>query len=442
MYDNSKTNLVYETEEYDFPKFKNNVPESIELLINDGIKDYIAFIMKQEDKSYILSCDIGNINESDISLIIKSIDGDNNIYKNYSIISQFFNFNELYDLEESEINVNNNTKIKFILNNSDIPFISLEIINKPLESNIFLRLKNRELRNQDRYLFALSEAFMGSQRVIDNYILEFVQDNNTVKLSGSYTLKEGAGTQIIFYNPIVENYFNIKSEPTNTTGIISSNGKEIKYTMAKGNKNDADVYLLFLNYQDESVLSAGDTITFNLTPDKNYILDKVLKPVENVQELGEGLVLRYMIPPYYVQYPDTNGNFNPNEEPSNWYSKMYGVTTTWQIMFNTESVYFRTEGDLANAGRSNGLQGDAGRNATGKLGATINGDNSVGIHRYYQQGGTTLAPGSYAGWVYVDSNLSRAYTTANEFRTRNRLIRVYKLLSINGVSVEEILQGA
>ena len=461
LYDNSKTNLVCETEEYDFPRFKYTIPESIKLLINDSIKDYNAFITKQEDGSYILSCNIENSNESDISLIIKSIDEDNNIYKNYSIISQFFNFNELYDLEESEINAYNNTKIKFVFNYSDMPFISLEIINKPLDNNLILRLKNRGLRNQDRYLFGLSEEFLGSQSVIDNYVLEFVQDNDAVKLSGSYTLKEGAGAQIIFCNSIIENYFYINSEFKNTTGIISSNGKPIKYTIAKGDKYGLDMYLLLLKYQDDNLVNVGDTITFNLTPDKNSILDKVSKPVENVQELGESLSIsnkelilnindinnRLMIPPYYVQYTDSNGNFDSNEEPSNWYKKMYGVSTTWQIMFNSDSIFFRTEGSYANEGRFNGVQNDAIRNMTGYIDDIIRGDNGgtngvLGLSNRIN--GDVVYSDQYGAFsrVKLDFDASRAVPVGSEIRTKNRLIRIYKLLTINGKTVNEILQGA
>ncbi|MEI0530588.1 phage tail protein [Brachyspira pilosicoli] len=445
LYDNSKTNLVYKTEEYDFPRFKYNIPENIELLLNDGTNNYIAAITKQEDGSYILSCNIENTNKNDINLIIKSIDGDSNIYKNYSIINQFFNFNELYDLEEIEININ--TKIKFVFNSSNI---LLQIINVPLESNIFLRLKNRELRNQDKYLFGLSEAFMGSQTIIDNYILEFVQDNNTVKLSGSYTLKEGAGAQIIFYNPIVENYFNIKTEFSDTTGIISSSGKLIKYTISKANKDDMDVYLLFLQYEDDDIISAGEKITFNLTPDKNFILNKALKPVENVQELGESLALRYMIAPYYVQYPDVNGNFNNNEEPSVWFKKMYNVATTWQIIFNDKSAFFRTEGSKSGVARINGLQPYGMPNLSGAISsknpyspvaAFIGASGVFSLQENYEYyiDGRSLTGG---GYFYINMNTNKQikeYT--NDLVVDNYQKRIYKLLSINGQKVSDIIEG-
>ena len=162
----------------------------------------------------------------------------------------------------------------------------------------------------------------------------------------------------------------------------------------------------------------------------------------NVQTALDILNSHYMINPYYVQYPDTNGNFNNNEEPSVWFKKMYNVTTTWQIMFNTESVYFRTEGDLSNVSRSNGIQGDAGRNATGTIGLygaiayeNQNGSLFVASPTSSQTGSSTGLQG-YNGVVL---DLAKQWNTANEFRVRNRLIRIYKLLTINGKKVSDII---
>ena len=174
---------------------------------------------------------------------------------------------------------------------------------------------------------------------------------------------------------------------------------------------------------------------------------------DNVQTALDILNSRYMIPPYYTQYPLENGNFDANEEPSNWYKKMYNVNTTWQIMFNTESVYFRTEGDLSSVDRVNGIQGDAIRNIVGysedisPLASTASQTPFSGA-LYFDRYRTNT---NYRGqnvpnmpWGYIELRIdaSRVVPVASENRVRNRLIRVYKLLSINGVSVEKILQGA
>ena len=40
----------------------------------------------------------------------------------------------------------------------------------------------------------------------------------------------------------------------------------------------------------------------------------------------------------------------------------------------------------------------------------------------------------------ITMDLSHAYATANEFRVKNRLMRIYKLLTINDKSVNEIME--
>ena len=169
---------------------------------------------------------------------------------------------------------------------------------------------------------------------------------------------------------------------------------------------------------------------------------------DNVQTALDILNSRYMIPPYYTQYPLADGTFDSNKEPSNWYKKMYNVTTAWQIMFNSDSIFFRTEGGLSNAGRANGIQGDAIRNIVGGVSGNIGWDAS-GFSKFPNpsdpQGACLLWGAAGSGYVLRDLGLNLEYMNypiADEIRTKNRLIRVYKLLSINGVSVEEILQGA
>ncbi|SUW04285.1 hypothetical protein [Brachyspira pilosicoli] len=93
-----------------------------------------------------------------------------------------------------------------------------------------------------------------------------------------------------------------------------------------------------------------------------------------------------------------------------------------------------TFGSLSENGRSNGIQGDAGRNATGSLGLR----NNTGITDNVTSGiiyqGSQFANGipqdyNFTRGSKIEIDLSRAYTTANEFRVRNRLIRIYKRIS-------------
>ena len=162
----------------------------------------------------------------------------------------------------------------------------------------------------------------------------------------------------------------------------------------------------------------------------------------NVQTALDILNNHYMIPPYYIQYALADGTFDSNEEPSNWFSKMYNVTTTWQILFNTESVSFRTEGNLASVGRVNGIQGDAGRNISGSITGNI-ADNVAAFGDFridkYNLIYNAIGTGN-SGIRSSNFTLQPNYTIANEFRIKNRLIRIYKLLTINGKNVSDIIE--
>ena len=145
-----------------------------------------------------------------------------------------------------------------------------------------------------------------------------------------------------------------------------------------------------------------------------------------------------MIPPQFIQVSEADGTFDDNKSPATWYKNKYGVTTVWSLVYNGDSITLRTEGDLANAGRSNGLQNDAGRNAGGGFYVIYAKGNNFGV--FYDGGnvgnGSFLAEYNlYWQTGSINLDLSRAYTTANEFRMRNRLMRIYILQSIEGISV-------
>lgn len=147
------------------------------------------------------------------------------------------------------------------------------------------------------------------------------------------------------------------------------------------------------------------------------------------------------IPAYYYQMSLNNGSFDSNEAPSVWYEKLYGIKTTWQLIYNTEAIYPRTEGN--NEGRSNGFQGDGGRNATGNFRSDLVGCLSSGIGIFYglentNRYNTGLGQGT-AQFREMNINLSRQIPIKSEYTVRNRLWRIYKLLKINGVDINKIL---
>ncbi|WP_440148648.1 phage tail protein [Brachyspira intermedia] len=302
-YDNSKINLKYLIG-YDYPKFKTPIPNSMSVMFSS----FTGNIIKSENENYLLSMNLNNIYFSrNVSgaLTLTEINGKTNFYEMYSILSQFFDLTSQEQIiaESGEINIEGvETAPSFLISfYSDPPsnkmFIQFYIYaNSEIEDgnyNVTLNIKNRLLRQEDRNIFAFSDPFMGTQNIMDNYIFNLSQNNNSVKLTGSYTLKQGAGLTIGFYSSIIENYFNVSSsgEWTNTTGITSSSKKSLKFSLYKNNNvgNVRPLYLLFLMHQDETDLQVGEKITFNLTPNKNSTLNSIYQNVTNVQELGEAL---------------------------------------------------------------------------------------------------------------------------------------------------------
>ena len=310
-YDNSNTNLE-KLLGYDFPKYKKTIPNTVSIVLSNGNNNYNASIVKQSDGSYRLKCNISNFNISGgyFSLSIKNVNNLSNIYQRLSFLSQFFNIQTIYttidslnyiNLEASECVISSlNFSLKFALIYSDYNK-SLDLIIKIDSSiqsgsyNITLNIKNRVLKPEDRNIFAYSDPFMGTQDIMDNYILSLSQNNSSIKLTGSYTLKQGAGLIIGFYSPIIENYFNVSNTTVsfqNTSGITSSSGKAIKFGFYKNSSagTDKPLYLLFLMYQDDTDLQVGEKITFNLAPSKNSTLNPIYQNVTNVQQAIETIV--------------------------------------------------------------------------------------------------------------------------------------------------------
>lgn len=459
-YDNSNTNLEYITD-YDFPKFKLEIPDTININLNT----FQGTITKQTNNEYILSCQLNSYSvDENIIIPINNIEDDSNIFKMYSILAQFFDFNSytnisqektiVYDLAPDECSISNisgDLICCFMLTGEDKLILTIgKKDNTPIPSgiyNISLRIKNKVLKKNDQYLFLISSSKTSL------CTLKLEQDNNKIKLTGNMSSFIDTQSQVdgeYFYSEVIENYFNLigtimPEDLISTEGITSSNGKPVKFGVAKITGSLGIVYILAVGYEDESTISKDDIFTFNLLPDKNYTLEAIYKNVTNVQELGEALnekdinlqnqidilIKRYMIPPQFIQVSEANGTFDDNKSPANWYKKIYGITTVWTLVYNGDGITLRTEGGLSNDRRNNGIQEDAGRNATGSFGSF---GYTSGVFTESGVVGTDFSNGS-TGRTTTNLNLSRAYTTANEFRMRNRLMRIYILKSIDGVQV-------
>ncbi|ASJ21492.1 hypothetical protein [Brachyspira hampsonii] len=453
-FDNSNTNLEY-LSGYNFPKFKIPIPNTINLLLADvnGTIEYTAAITNQEDGSYILNSNIENYNISSSSqsifFIIKSIDSNINIYQIYSILSQFFNFSSMFNLESNECSISGiEDELKISIGFITESHIAIGILKQDGTNfnqgsyNITLNIKNKVLRNEDANIFACSNGFMTTQSVLDFYNFSLEQNNNLVFLNGSYTLKEGAGLTIGFYSPIIENYFNVSNISTpifkNTTEIISSSGKPLEFAIVKTEQADqtniqVPTYFLLLRYQDYTDIQVGDTITFNLTPDKNSELNPIYSEVANLQEAIESIKTMALnsikpIGSVYFQIAKEDGSFDDNESPENLFG---GV---WELQYADEGIFLRTEGGNSNENRVSGVQGDAIRNMTGTFQYGVQSSaNQTNLYSGVLYQGTNLYPVAqtttsslYGGGGFKASN---QVPTGSEVRGINRLMRIYKRIA-------------
>ena len=444
-FDNSKTNLEYPTDEYIFPKFKIQENSIINInLIDDKEVQYPATIVKNSEDKYTFSFEINNCSGIGALLKIHSIDDLTNSFKIFSKLSQFFEFNTVFRLSSNEalingVEVNMNMYIDY---NSMSIIIGLDEYsndNLVLEDNFTLtaNISNRHLKKEDRNIFYLCS----DGKSVSNF--ELLEDNGIVRLKGYY--KANISNDIdgfYFYSPIIENYFNLIDSINNlnsTLEIVSNKSKQVQYGISDlflADEEKTKIYLFYFSYVDDSKVEIGDEFTFNLTVEKNYKLENIKKNVDNIQELGEVLSSRVMIPPYYIQFAKEDGSFDVNEDPTTWYKNMYSINTTWQLVFNTESIYFRTEGSLSSSGRSNGFQGDAIRDISGSFSiyhvpAVSNASNGAFRNKNGSNSSWTNVGQMQRAQAAFDFYASRQVPTAGENRVRNRLIRVYKLLSIN-----------
>lgn len=125
---------------------------------------------------------------------------------------------------------------------------------------------------------------------------------------------------------------------------------------------------------------------------------------------------------HYIQFAESDGTFSAAKSPAT----LFGGT--WTLKFNTDSVFFRTEGSLASAGRLAGIQGDAIRNIYGEFAAIGGGGvNALGAIRAnpipYTQIQAGVVSGTSTGFIL---DASQIVPTAYENRVTNRLIRVWE----------------
>lgn len=208
-------------------------------------------------------------------------------------------------------------------------------------------------------------------------------------------------------------------EDKKTLTLISSNDTATIASEVAYNNNNS-------NLESDNIQDAIDEIVTK-NSDANNSLQEQLKNLINslmnkIHPIGS----------YYIQLSKPDGTFDDTEAPSKLWEG-----TVWKLLYNTESIFLRTEGSLSEEGRSNGIQDYATKRLQGNFYGveTTIGDFGVGGITYitYRQGSavssksnnSSVVPRSYVG---IDSNLT-SKSSENESRVKNRLIRIYKRIA-------------
>ncbi|WP_231849804.1 phage tail protein [Brachyspira pilosicoli] len=145
-----------------------------------------------------------------------------------------------------------------------------------------------------------------------------------------------------------------------------------------------------------------------------------------LKEAIENKLKNYVCPigSYYIQPAKPDGTFDDTAAPSKLWEG-----TVWELLYNTESIFLRTEGSLSEEGRSNGIQGDAIRNITGTSPRiyfrSSGGTGAIKVPSYHVMCASEIGAGGSA----FNFDASRVVPTANENRVKNRRIRIYQRIA-------------
>ena len=229
---------------------------------------------------------------------------------------------------------------------------------------------------------------------------------------------------------------NMPSNIENTTVV---NNKYLEEQLQSGLSTKQDKLIAGTNIEitENNVIN----VKGNVATDANLVTQTNEALGANVQTALDILNKRYMIPPQFIQVSEADGTFDDNKAPANWYKNMYGVTTVWSLVYADESISLRTEGDLASVDRVDGIQGDAIRNISGVIpySALYNPDTQNNVYYGAFKQSNTYYPcvqtNAMTNYGIVNFNASYVVPTANENRVTNRLMRIYVLESIEGITI-------
>ena len=155
---------------------------------------------------------------------------------------------------------------------------------------------------------------------------------------------------------------------------------------------------------------AADSAMFGGKTPANFLLDYV-----------------YPVGCYYTQYPDASSNTDATEFPeAQRPATLFGGT--WVAQWDTESIYFRTNGTLSDTDRTNGKQEDAfqGFKIT-KSGSSLNPANGNWSDNYVVQVTTPNTAGQTANFGNIVADATHGTPRiSSETRAVNRRIKVWK----------------
>jgi hypothetical protein len=170
--------------------------------------------------------------------------------------------------------------------------------------------------------------------------------------------------------------------------------------------------------------TATNTLVFTQLPNnisflENKLMSLLIPYLNKIDNL-------FAVGATFVQYPsDTTGadstDFPTSERPA---TKFGG---TWTQVFNTEGVFFRTEGGNSAEVRSAGLQGDAIRNIIGNINISNYGSAGTPAGAFYEVGSNGLSFSNYTligNRLYMDA--SRVVPTGLDNRPINRYIKIWR----------------
>jgi hypothetical protein len=208
----------------------------------------------------------------------------------------------------------------------------------------------------------------------------------------------------------------------------------------------SDITFPFL-VNDQLHLDNNIIMKHNLSVSDNLIMTKPISSnASNININGIDIIkkiynLIYPVGSFYIQYPDANvsvDNMNalfPSKYAPN---SLYGGQ--WELQWNTESVFFRTEGGNSNENRqSDGIQPDAIKKLTDLWPAfqmNQNRDNILqGIGGVFTNGNrnnitTEGGSGTDTGISYKFDSSIQSNPSDNETRVINKLFRIWKKIAL------------